>query len=172
MKVICLIGSFFMELKKEIDLIQRNKDAYQRGAFFWINLANQRLGDFNKQLLAFAVVLLPLTASIILSRIDLNTFEKTLLVISWVFLGISILAGLIQILIDQDYFKKLSRDSSKREEIWSDLFRPIADLEKDTRALAKVNESSTHDPIKIQAIFLFIGLLLIMISAGSILLAS
>ncbi len=154
---------------EEIDLKQRNKDAYQRGAFFWIDLANQRLGDFNRQLLSLAVILLPLTASVILSDLKLREFEKTLLILSWVSLGISVVAGLIQILIDTNYFKDLSRDSSKREKIWSDLFRPIADLEKDTKALGEVKGSSTHDPLKLQALFLLIGLVFIMIIAGSIL---
>lgn len=153
----------------ETDIKQRSKDSYQRGAFFWIDLANRRLEDFNRQLLSLAVILLPLTSSILLSDIKLKDFEKTFLVLSWISLGVSIIAGFIQIGIDVVYFKDLSRDSSKRERIWSDFFRPITDLERETKALGEVKGSSTHDPLKLQALTLFIGLAFIMLIAGFIL---
>mgnify|MGYP001584568581 FL=1 len=156
---------------EELEFRQRSKESYQRGAFFWIDLANQRLGDFNRQLLALAVVLLPLTASISLSSIKLKDFEKTLLVLSWIALGVSIITGIIQILIDTIYFKDLSRDSSKREKIWSNFSRKVTDLEKETKAIGEVKESGSHDPLKIQASSLFIGLILIMVVAGFILFA-
>lgn len=151
------------------ETIQRNKDAFQRAALYWNNLANQRLFDFHKQLLGLATLLLPLTASIVLvESIKLKEFEKTLLLLGWVFLGISIVAGYIQILMDATYFNYLSNDSSQREEIWSSN-KKIEDMEKETQVLGKTSPSSTVTPLWIQTFSIFVGLSLLMVVAGSLL---
>lgn len=154
---------------EQLEFRERNKDSYQKDALFWIDLSSQRLINLNSQLLGFTAILLPLTASIVLSDIKLEEREKWLLVLIWVLLIISIVAGLIQICIDMIYFRGLSRDSSNREKIWSDFSRPIVDLEKQTKKLGQVKESSTHAPLIIQAIALVVGLVVLIFLAGFIL---
>lgn len=144
------------------EIRQRNKDAAQNAAFFWIQLANDRLSEINKQLLGIASILLPLTGSITLADIKLHQSEKNLLTISWVLLFISIAAGFWQIVVDAAYFRDLSKDNSTREVIWSDTKLPFTKMDKKIRKLGHVSSSSTHIPLIVQGITISTGLLLIM----------
>lgn len=150
---------------RDEEIRRRNKDSVQKAAFFWIKLANDRLSEINKQLLSIAFILLPLTGSIVLANKKINFSDKTLLTHGWILLFISIFSGLIQILIDAIYFKSLSRDSSKREKIWSQIDKPISLLASEEKELGEVKGSSTHWPLIIQSFTMFIGLGLIMIVA-------
>lgn len=152
------------------DIRQRNKDAAQRAALFWVEFANKRIFEINKQLLTLATILLPITASVVgVEFLTLREFEKTMLVMGWILIFISIVTGGIQILIDAKYFLYLSRDSSKREVLWSNSNRNVEDIEKDVKSLGSVPGSSTHCPLVIQALAIFSGLLLIMIVAANLL---
>lgn len=154
----------------DIEFKLSRKDSYQKDAIFWINLANQREFDFNKHLLSLAAILLPLTASVLaLESIKLLQCEKILLMISWVSLGISIISGCIQIWFDSSFFVKLSRDSSAREVIWSNMQLPLSELENRTNQMGKMREKGSVTPLWIQIFALFEGLLLIMFTAASIL---
>ena len=86
---------------------------------------------------------------------------------SWVFLGISIFAGLIQTWVDVSYFKKLSDDSSQRGRFFSELL--FKDAYKASKLLKFVPDKSIHTPVLLQIIFLGAGLLLIMSVAASLL---
>ncbi len=157
--------------KNNEDIRQRNKDAVQRSALFWIKLTNDRLSEINKQLLGLATIILPITASVIAIEFLIpKDFEKNLLIIGWVLMFISIVAGGIQILVDARYFLFLSRDSSSREALWSDPNRSIEDIEKEVKSLGTMPSSSTHCPLVIQALAIFSGLFLIMLVAASLLL--
>lgn len=151
------------------EIRRRNKDAAQRAALFWIELANQRQSEIIRQLLGLSAVLLPLSASIILSNTPLDITEKYLLTSSWILFLISIIAGFIQIQIDSKYFVLLSRDSSKREELWSDSNRSVPTIEKEVASLGKVPGASTSLPQYIQAVTFFIGLILVAIVGALIL---
>lgn len=148
---------------KDEQLRQRNKDAVQRAALFWIGLANDRLSEINKQLLAVGFLLLPLSGSVVLADIVICECEKFLLGIGWIFLFISIISGLFQIWVDAIYFKNVSRDSSQREKIWSKSGIPIKDLNKKIEELPVPKVLSTHIPLIVQAVSLLLGLIFIML---------
>ncbi len=144
-------------------LRQRNKDAAQRAALFWIELANQRQSEIIRQLLALSSVILPLSASVIVLNIQLSQSDKILLLASWLLFLFSILSGLIQLLFDSDYFVKISRDSSKRESIWSDSSKQFNKANREVEALGPVPGSSTTVPLYIQEISFCIALILLVI---------
>lgn len=154
------------------EIRRRNKDAAQRHALFWVELANRRQSEVVRQLLGLSAVLLPLSASVVVANIELEKIEKILLFSSWVFFFISIVTGFIQIQLDAWYFVMLSRDSSKREALWSDSGRPISEIEKDVKALGKVPEMSTSLPLRLQALAFFIGLICVASVGGFILFRS
>lgn len=154
---------------KDFDYKLRIKEGYSERALFWIDKANQQLSEFNKQLLVLATFLLPLTASVVVTSIKLSESQKIFLMIGWVYLFLSIVSGLIQYFIDANYFKNLSRDSSKREEIWSDLSRPKNQMEKETKDLGKVPEQSSFFPLTLQAFSLVAGIFLIIFVAITLL---
>ena len=150
----------------------REKVRMGNNALFWIKLANNRLSELNKQLLSLAMLLLPLTASIVVIPPDdlkLKECNKDLLKYGWLFLGISIVAGLIQVVVEAHYFKRLSNDSSQRERFFDEL--PFDSADKANRKLKSVPGQSTHIPLHVQVYTLFAGLLLIMIVALELLLA-
>lgn len=153
------------------DINRRNQEKFGSAALFWIGLANQQLFELNKQLIGLAIVVLPLTASIIAVDLTLREFQKTLILISWVFLFISIISGFIQLFVDVLYFKYLSNDSSKRQEIWRRTDIKTEEKERATDALGKVKESSTHVPLYLQAFSIVFALILIMIVASSFLIS-
>ncbi len=151
------------------EIRRRNKDAAQHAALFWIQLANERQSEIIRQLLGLSAVLLPLSASIVISNEILSPIDKYLLASSWVFFLVSMVAGFIQIQEDSKYFLMLSRDSSKREELWSDSNHSVPNIERDVLALGKVPAQSTTLPQNIQAVTFFVGLILVMLTGSFIL---
>ncbi len=145
-------------------------DRFQKAALYWNNLANQQIFEVNKQLLALATIILPLTASIVTVQfITLREYQKVLLILSWVSLFASIFSGLIQIRIDALYFQYLSNDSSSREKFWAENDNERA--REKVNALGETKSGSSFTPTYFQVFFVSVGLLFIMIVAVSILLA-
>lgn len=153
---------------KNEELRQRNKDAAQRAALFWIELANKRQSEIVHELLAVSAVLIPLSASIVIAKISLSVFQQHLLVIIWILLLLSVAAGFIQIAIDSNFFIALSRDASSREKLWSDTQRSVNDIENDVKKLGETPGSSTMIPVYIQAVTFLLALITITIVGISI----
>lgn len=147
------------------EIRRRNKDSAQRAALFWIELANKRESELAGHLFTLSAVILPLSTSIVLSSIELDWIEKILLVFSWLFFIVSISFGFSQIIIDIKYFVKLSRDSSKREDLWSDSNRSYIDIDRDVTALGKVPGSSTGWPLYVQGITFIVAFIILIIIA-------
>jgi len=156
-----------MVINKE-ELRQRNKDTVQKAALFWIELANKRQSEIEHELLAISAVLLPLSVSFVSTNVILDTTGKLLLSVSWILLLISIVMGFLQILIDSDFFLKLSRDSSKREVIWSDFTKDFEKANKEVEALGRVPGSSAMWPLYVQGISFFVGVLMLTIIGFSL----
>lgn len=152
------------------ELRRRSKDAAHQAAFEWIRYANERLLEINRQLLGVATILLPLTGSIVLAPIKIGESEKTLLIVGWVSIFISIIVGFIQLTIETAFLKRWARYESKREEIFSDPNRSYEDMIKEAQLLQSPSEASTHIPLAIQIFTLFGGLILVMAVAIGILL--
>lgn len=142
---------------------RNNKNNYQKAALYWNQLANERLFEISKQLLAVGFIILPLTGSIILSNKTITSTSMTLLVIGWVFLFISIISGLFNLWDEAKYFNYLSSDSSRRELISSDPNRSEAEIDEEIKNLGTTKSASSFYPLIIQALTLFLGAMLIMI---------
>ena len=142
-------------------------ERFNNSALYWNNLANQRIFELNRQLLYISTLLLPVTASIItIDNIVLREFEKTLILLGWIFIFLSIIIGLVQVWIDSGYFAYLSNDSSRREEYWSKN-EPNSKIKELVKLLGKTQSSSSMAPTYFQAILTFTGLLFIMVVAAS-----
>jgi hypothetical protein len=150
-------------------LRQRNKDSFQNTALYWNKLANDRIFEISKQLLAVALIILPLSGSIILTYKRIDSNEKSLLFYTWILLLASIVSGFYHLWTEAKYFHYLSNDSSTREEIWSDTNRSIQDLNKDTIKLGKTRPGSSNIPLIIQVATLFLGVILILFIVNSML---
>lgn len=166
MIIVLNLHQFIMD---DLDYKLRTKEGYSKRALFWIEKANQQLSEISKQLLVLAIFLLPLTASVVVTSVKLSESQKTFLKIGWAYLLLSIVSGLWQYFIDAKYFKDLSRDSSRREQIWSDLRRSRNQMEQETKDLGKVPEQSTFFPLTLQALSLAAGIILIIFVASTLL---
>ena len=149
----------------EMEIIQRSKDRHEKAAFYWNQLANDRVKELNSQLIGLASILLPLTAGIVVVDIPLEAHHKTLLIISWAFLLISIISGLIQIAIDTMYFKNLSDDESMRDYMYSQPNKTVSEIVSEINSLGKTKPSSGHCALLIQGISVFLGLTIVMVVA-------
>lgn len=148
--------------EKNEQLRQRNKDAFQKSALHWNNLANERLFEISKQLLGITLIILPLTGSIILANRIITPNEIELFVFGWITLFISIISGFINLWTEAKYFQYLSNDSSLREVIWSDSNRSVKEMDKKTTKLGSTKSISSPVPLIIQIATLFLGVILIM----------
>ncbi len=139
----------------------RNKDNAHQSALFWIELANNRLTNICNHFISLAAILIPLSASLVISNNILNFNEKIMLVSTWITLFFSIVFGFLHQLLDVQFFVYLSRDSSKREELWSNTNRGYAQVLKDVLALGTTKNASSHLPLVLQGITFMIGIILI-----------
>lgn len=147
-------------------------DRYQRASLYWNNLSNRQVFELNKQLLALATIILPLTASVVVvDTIQLREYEVTLLIFGWVFLFLSIASGLVQIWIDAKYFNYLQNDASTREQEWSQ-DKNNNEIKKEVRQLGMTEPSSSFVPTLSQVLFIIFGLIIIMSVAVSLLTSS
>jgi len=147
--------------RSDEELRRRNKDSFGKAALYWISLANERLFEISKQLLGIALILLPLTGSVILADVKLTHADLKLLVYGWIALFVSISAGFLNYWIEAKYFKYLSNDSSTREEIWSNTTESIKHMDEKTRKLGRTKANSSFIPTAIQGASLLIGLFII-----------
>ena len=154
---------------KDVEEKRWHLDRFQRAALYWNNLANQQIFEINKQLLALATIILPLTASIVvIDTIQLREYEVTMLIFGWMFLFLSIISGLIQVWIDARYFNYVSNDSSSRERLWSQ-DKDNNEVKKEVERLGSIKPFSSSVPTLFQGFFVLFGLLIIMLVAVSIL---
>ncbi len=155
--------------KEEINFQEKQK--LGSDALFWIRLANDSYFDLRNQMIVLSTILLPLSASIVIitkdSIVRPDANDKQLLLAGWIFLGLSILFGLIQTWVDSTYFKSLSSDSSLREHFRNNL--SYDEAEKVVRLLPPVQGQSTLLPLLLQMVLLFGGLLMIMFVAAGML---
>jgi len=94
--------------------------------------ANKVFRELNQQLILFATAILSI--SLFVFRNDsflkkITNFDKHLLSMIWIFLGVSILSGIIQFFIDYFFFKK-----------WANAKFSIAE----GIAIGEINESNLH----------------------------
>ncbi len=157
--------------QEEVSEKRWHLERFNNAALYWNNLGNQRIFELNRQLLYISTLLLPITASIItVDSIKLREFEKTFILLGWIFIFTSIIVGLIQVWIDAHYFVYLSNDSSTREEYWSK-DEENKKIKEWINLLGKTRPSSSIVSTYFQAFLTFTGILLIMIVAASQLLS-
>lgn len=155
--------------KEGEQLRQRNKDSFQNAALYWNKLANERVFEIGKQLLAIAFIILPLTGSIVFSNKVISPFNFYLLVLGWILLFSSIISGFVNFWTEAKYFNYLSNDSSTREQIWSNSNKLVSKMDEETNRLGATKPASSLCPLIIQGGALLLGVLLIMIVVCSLL---
>jgi len=156
------------------DFRSHNKETHQKAAFYWNSLANDREKKLVVTLINLATFIVSVTAGVVaLSSKDFailfTPLNKWLIVCAWVLMFFSIVLGLIQIMLDTKYFKYLSDDENSRVRIWSQSEKREDLIRGEISKLGSTKPSSGHLALIIEANLLVLGLLLILVTAISIL---
>ncbi len=149
------------------DLSFKHRAFHREAALYWNNHANQRQFELAKQLITIGSLILTVSATAIVSFRGINFQTQPLqsysLILSWVFVLISIFCGFKQLVVDTSYFNSLSNDESTREDKY---YRFPYD-----RAKAEVDSMKQTSPrgdekwLLLQQIFFALGVVFITISA-------
>ncbi|QQS44393.1 hypothetical protein IPM65_02215 [Candidatus Roizmanbacteria bacterium] len=154
-------------MNKDDEIIrQRNKDVHHNAALHWNTLANEQELELTRQLLYFATIIFPITASFAILRKDLITTEiRIILLFTWFFLLLSIIFGVIQIVINIKYYVYLLKDESKRTGIWSKSVDDIKELQDEEKKLGKTKDSSGNLFLILQGLFIALSFITVLIIA-------
>lgn len=140
---------------------------HRDSALHWNNLANQRQFELAKQLLTIGALILTISATAIVSfkgiSFQLQPLQSYSLLLSWVFVLVSIICGLKQLEADASYFNYLSNDESAREDKFARLQFERARSEVDSMkpTIPRGNEKW----LLLQQVFFALGIIFITVSA-------
>ncbi|MEO0076005.1 MAG: hypothetical protein ABIK31_07920 [candidate division WOR-3 bacterium] len=152
---------------------QRKFEDYAEG---YRKETNEVFRELVRQLILVATVFLSFSAFIFYSKDLISKFsisDKHLLIISWIFIGVSIIFGIVQFFIDYYYFKQWTRaklkivdaicksatNNENIPEIINNLPKIAEDAQKDIPT-----ESSSEVFVWLQTISLIIGVILLVIT--------
>lgn len=149
---------------------QRNHQSHFTRANLYVELANKTEQGLSNTLFLVATVFLGLTSPLVSDMQGLAEGLKVVLFISWVLTVTSIIAGLIQTVVNLNFFAKAFKLSNEQEGIWANM--PEDEEEYDKIAAIsdkKVDETelqSTLMPLGVQATCMVLAILLAMIVGG------
>ncbi|MCL6096647.1 MAG: hypothetical protein M1444_03145 [Patescibacteria group bacterium] len=143
-------------------------DFHRKAALYWNSLANERQFELIKQLLAIGALILTLSVTIIgffKGNVNFQSqpISSTFLVLSWIFIILSIFFGLKQLSIDSLYFNYLSNDESKRQAIFEQL--SLEDATGRVKKMQPTVSKSDEKWLLLQETFFLIGIIFISIGA-------
>ncbi len=140
---------------------------HRDSALYWNNLANERQFELAKQLITISSLLLTVSATAIVSFRGINFQSQPLqsysLLLSWIFVLISIICGLIQLSVDASYFNYLSNDESTREGKFNSI--PYEKAKLDVDRMKPTNPRGDEKWFFLQQIFFALGVIFITVSA-------
>lgn len=140
---------------------------HRENALYWNNLANQRQFELAKQLLTIGALILTVSATAIVSFRGINFQSQPLqsysLLLSWVFVLVSIICGLKQLEVDASYFNDLSNDESTRESKFALL--PYEKAKSGVDSMKPTNSRGDEKWLCLQQVFFALGVFFITVSA-------
>jgi len=143
-------------------------DFHRQAALYWNSLANGRQFELIKQLLTIGALMLTISATIIgLFKGNINfqsqPISSTFIVLSWIFIILSIFFGLKQLSVDSSYFNYLSNDESKRQSKFEQL--PLAEAKDQIKKMQTTISKSDVMWLLLQQTFFLVGVVFISIGA-------
>lgn len=142
-------------------------------ANLWNEDVNKTETGLRSLLFSLAVFLFTFTSPIFIEVKSLSQDERLLFFLAWVLLISSLIAGLIQIVLDIRYLFKGAERESKGERMWSRAFIDYDEYNRTVREQEKLYEDfsphSNQHFLILQATFLLLALLLIFSGASLIL---
>ncbi len=151
--------------KNQEDLIkQKYLDIHYSAASHWNSHANEQELELTKQMLAFGTIFFTLSASLVaLDKTIINNEIRIIILFMWFFLLASLICGVIQIIININYFVYLMTDETKRMKVWKQTFKSLSELTKEEQHLGKTKPSSGHIFLILQGVFVILTLVTVLI---------
>lgn len=149
------------------------KERHFTRANLWNEEVNKTEVGLRSLLFSLAVFLFTFTSPIFLEIKDLSQDKKLLFFLAWVLLISSLIAGLIQIVLDIRYLFKGAERESRGERMWSKAFIDYDEYNlivgEQKRLYEDFSSHSGQHFLILQATFLLLALLLIFSGASLIL---
>jgi len=91
------------------DIKFKNQELHQKQASHYEDIANNVFVQLTRLFISLNVFLLTFTSPIFIQIKEMSEFERILLFIGWIFLLISIIAGIIQLVIEKKFYEGLAK---------------------------------------------------------------
>lgn len=152
-----------------MDLLEikfKNQENHQQRAFVHEDIANDIFIQLTKLFISLSIFLITFSSPIFLEMASVDNTTRFLLFTGWLFLIGSILAGILQIFVEENFNKKLANYYHTVTNIYAtaeateeDLGR--ADKEKGIETIRNFTNQSSMVPFSIEAFCFITGLLFI-----------
>jgi len=166
-----------IQVKKRI-LLEKLRIASKENHFsranLWIKETNNTEASLQNISFTLAVFLFTFSSPIFIQTKILGDTEKTLLIIAWLLLLLSLTAGIVNVTTSIKYFAKSAERENKAEKLWSRSFMTEDEYNETVKETARLFYSfSPHSnliPLILQVTFLIMAFILILLTAIFVLL--
>ncbi len=148
----------------------RNHQSHFARANLYVGLANQTEQGLSNTLFLVATIFLGITSPLVSNIQSLAEGLKAVMFISWVFTITSIVAGLVQILVNLNFFAKAFKLSNEQEGIWANM----PDDKKEYDRMVELSDKKVEEtelqssliPLGVQTCCMVVAILLAMVVGG------
>jgi len=156
------------------DIKFKNQELHQKQASHYEDIANNVFIQLTRLFISLNVFLLTFTSPIFIQIKEMSEFERILLFIGWIFLLISIVAGIIQLVVEKKFYEGLAKYYYTIAGLYSsadNTEKAFEEVEKKKAVETTKNfrYESSNIPISIQIFSFIVGLVFILIVFYSIL---
>ncbi len=158
-------------IKKYLD---KQQFLYQKAGEKYSKETNLVFHELSRQMILVATVFLSISAFIF--NVDdlatiLESCDKYVLIVGWIFFTVSIIAGISQFFIDYFYFRKMAKiNLDIRDDIWNEDINENNIEEKISQKQKEVKRESSTICIYVQIMLLLFGIFSFVYIASNILL--
>lgn len=156
------------DLINDQDLKFKNQELHQKQVIHYEDIANDIFIQMTRLFILLNTFLLTFTSPIFFQIEEMSEVVKALLFIGWIFLFISIIAGIIQLIVEKNFYQKIAKYYYTIAGFYALIDKPEIELEevekkKATETLKNFQSESTNIPFTIQVFCFIIGLIFILI---------
>jgi len=156
------------------DIKFQNQELHQKQASHYEDIANNIFIQLTRLFISLNVFLLTFTSPIFIQIKEMSELERILLFIGWIFLLISIVAGIIQLVVEKKFYEGLAKYYYTIAGLYSsadNTEKAFEEVEKKKaeETLRSFQYQSPTAPFAIQVFCFMVGLIFILVVFYSIL---
>jgi len=145
-----------------------NQELHRKQATHYEDIANDIFIQLTRLFISLNVFLLTFTSPIFIQIKEISDINRTLLFIGWIFLLISIIAGIVQLITENNFYQKIAKYYYTVAELYSSADDTEEGLEeaakkKAIETLKNFQSQSSMIPFSIQTFCFIVWLIFILI---------